>query len=688
MPRLLRSILAIGLALAAMTAPAWADKRVALVIGNSTYRHVPSLRNAGNDAKLIAKTLGDLGFRLIGGGAQVDLDEPGFRTAVRDFGAEIQGADVALFYYAGHGVQVRGHNFLVPVGANPAREADVDFQMLDTNVVLRQMEGSGARLNLVILDACRNNPFGGRGLRTASSGLAQMQAPEGTLISFATQPGNVALDGGSDNSPFTTALAATIRRPGLDIFRIFNEVGLAVASATGGAQQPWVSLSPIKGDFYFAGRTVEAEKQDRGELAALRDELAALKKALGASKEQSTGGEPVVEELAALKKSLGASKEQSAGGEPVVEELAALRELQAARAALKEAQSAYDSRRRLMKTGIISQSMLDEAEAAVKAAQGRIAMAEARHASLAAPPQAPKPPPRDAEQKVAVGIFPQPQKTGPAPALKPGDEFQDCEVCPKMVVVPAGGFTMGSPENEAARHENEDPQHQVTIAKPFAVGKFEVTRDEFQAFVADSGHDAGSKCWTSEGGKTQERAGRGWRNPGFAQTGDHPVTCVNWHDATAYVSWLARKSGQSYRLLSEAEWEYAARAGTTTPFAVGRTITADQANFNGAFTYNGSRKSRNRGRTVPVGSFAANAFGLHDMHGNVREWTQDCWNANYTGAPSDGSAWTTGACDRHLVRGGSWYVTARDVRSASRFYLAAERRGGIFGFRVARPLAP
>jgi hypothetical protein len=171
---------------------------------------------------------------------------------VQSFGSALSGADVALFYYAGHGVQVRGTNYLVPVGANPVREADVDFQMLDANLVLRQMESAGTRLNIVILDACRNNPFGGRGLRSTERGLARMEAPQGTLISFATQPGNVALDGDGVNSPYSSALAQAIRRPGLDIFRTFNQVGVAVSNATNGAQQPWMSLSPIKGDFYFA----------------------------------------------------------------------------------------------------------------------------------------------------------------------------------------------------------------------------------------------------------------------------------------------------------------------------------------------------------------------------------------------------------------------------------------------------
>ena len=162
----------------------------------------------------MAETLSALGFTLIGSRAQLDLDKPAMDLAVQTFGRQVQGADVALFYYAGHGVQVSGSNYLVPVTANPTREADVDFQMVDVNLVLRQMQGSGTRLNMVILDACRNNPFGARGLRASDGGLAQMRAPEGTLISYATQPGNVALDGADGHSPYTRALASTIKQAG------------------------------------------------------------------------------------------------------------------------------------------------------------------------------------------------------------------------------------------------------------------------------------------------------------------------------------------------------------------------------------------------------------------------------------------------------------------------------------------
>jgi uncharacterized caspase-like protein len=241
-----------------LATPARADKRIALVVGNSAYKNVTPLDNPRNDARLLADTLRALGFSVVGGGAQLDLDKTQFDQAIQSFSDQIQGADVGLFYYAGHGVQVRGANYLVPVTANPTRESDVDFQLVDTALVLRQMEGAGTKLNIVILDACRNNPFGGRGLRATDGGLAQMRAPEGTLISYATQPGSVARDGSNGNSPYTKALAEAIRKPGQDIFQTFNTVGLAVKQATAGSQQPWVSSSPIAGNFYFAGQSAGA----------------------------------------------------------------------------------------------------------------------------------------------------------------------------------------------------------------------------------------------------------------------------------------------------------------------------------------------------------------------------------------------------------------------------------------------
>ncbi|CAO3433645.1 caspase family protein [Azospirillum doebereinerae] len=231
------------------------ERRVALVLGNSAYQHAPRLPNPVNDARAIAESLRSAGFELIGGGAQLDLDKAGTERAIRSFGGKLAGADVGLFYYAGHGLQMRGTNFLLPTSANLTKEADVRYELIDIEMVLEEMTLAESRLNIVILDACRNNPFGGRGFRAVSPGLAQMQAPAGTIIAYATQPGAVAADGNGDNSPYTEALSKALLVPGETVFDIFNDVGIAVKRNTGGVQQPWVAASPIEGRFYFLGPT-------------------------------------------------------------------------------------------------------------------------------------------------------------------------------------------------------------------------------------------------------------------------------------------------------------------------------------------------------------------------------------------------------------------------------------------------
>jgi len=288
-------------------------------------------------------------------------------------------------------------------------------------------------------------------------------------------------------------------------------------------------------------------------------------------------------------------------------------------------------------------------------------------------------------------------------ALKPKDSFRECANCPELVVVPAANFTMDSPESEKDRRNDEGPQHRVTIGKPFAVGKFHVTVDQFAAFVAETGYDAGSKCRTFEDGKVEERSGRLWRNPGFAQSGSHPAVCLSLNDAKAYMDWLARKTGKTYRLLTEAEWEYAARA-RIEPAAYSRYSFGDDENdlcrygngadqtakstVPGASNWTIAPCNDGYAYTSPVGSFAANAFGLYDMQGNARQWTEDCYHDNYAGAPSDGSAWTTGDCSRRILRGGSWFVNPGDLRAASRVSGTDGFRSRNDGLRVGRTLTP
>jgi formylglycine-generating enzyme required for sulfatase activity len=250
-------------------------------------------------------------------------------------------------------------------------------------------------------------------------------------------------------------------------------------------------------------------------------------------------------------------------------------------------------------------------------------------------------------------------------ALKAKDVFRECKDCPEMVVVPAGSFTMGSPAGEKERLDNEGPQHVVTIGRPFAVGKFHVTRDQFAAFVNETGYAASTTCYKY--GTGIQRNGS-WRDPGFSQEGSHPVVCVSWNDAKSYVDWITKKTGKQYRLLTEAEFEYAARAGTTTPFWWGSSITPAQADYDGDSVYaGGGSKGEYRRGTAPDGSFDANPWGLYNVHGNALQWMEDCWHENYNGAPADGSAWTAGDCSsRRVVRGGSWYDGPRYLRAAAR----------------------
>lgn len=276
--------------------------------------------------------------------------------------------------------------------------------------------------------------------------------------------------------------------------------------------------------------------------------------------------------------------------------------------------------------------------------------------------------------------------------FKPGNGkrqwFKDCHGGPEMVVVPAGEFTMGSPETEPERGASEGPAHTVAIARPFAVGRFAITRGQFAAFVEATGHKAEGGAYIWAASRWRFDANACWRNPGFAQDDDHPVVCINWNDAKAYAAWLSQRTGQTYDLMSEAEWEYVARAGTSTTFWWGTTISPEMANYDGnhAFKGGGATGEWRRG-TVAVGSFEANPWGLYQVLGNCWEWTQDCWNNNYGGAPGDGSAWATGNCTVRVVRGGSWFAVPQGLRCATRYSYITAGRYSLQGFRLRRSLA-
>ena len=241
---------------------------------------------------------------------------------------------------------------------------------------------------------------------------------------------------------------------------------------------------------------------------------------------------------------------------------------------------------------------------------------------------------------------------------RPGRRFRDCAVCPQMVVLPVGDFIMGSSRDEKGRDGDEGPRHRVTISAPFAVGMYEVTFEEWEACMLD-------------GGCGRDPADEGWGR------GSHPVIHMSWVDTQEYVGWLRRRTGKLYRLLSEAEWEYAARAGTRTRYSFGDKISKKQARY-------GAKK------TVPAGSYAPNGFGLYDMHGNMWEWVEDCWNDSYAGAPNRGQAWFSGNCSLRVLRGGSWASDSGNLRSADRYKGLTDSRieSGRRGFRVARTLTP
>ena len=236
-----------------------------------------------------------------------------------------------------------------------------------------------------------------------------------------------------------------------------------------------------------------------------------------------------------------------------------------------------------------------------------------------------------------------------------------------MVLIPGGSFLMGSPEDELERSDDEGPQHQVSVAK-FLMGRYPVTQAQWRAVAALPKAEKGLNP-----------------NPSSFKGDDLPVERVSWVEAVEFCDRLAKHTGRFYRLPSEAEWEYACRAGATTPFNFGNTITAEVANYNGDYTYGNRPKGENRGKTTPVGQLNnANAYGLCDMHGNVFEWCQDHWHDNYEGAPTDGSAWMEGGnANRQVRRGGSWIYSPRYCRSASRYDATPDYRSYYVGFRVS-----
>ena len=588
-------------AIAVVVAACAGAERIAFVVGNGAYQDAP-LANARNDAEDMAALLEGLGFSV---SLAVDVNFNTFVARLTAFHRRTPGAQAALFYYAGHGVQVDSNNYLLPVDTTLDHETEL-AQTMELDLVLRGMRGSA---NLVFLDACRNNPFaprlaGSMGTRSVAvgRGLAPVERAQthGTFIAFATAEGEVAEDGEGRNSPFTAALKRHLPTYGVTIDSVMNRVRAELATRD---QEPWARTS-LKADFYFLP---PEEGPSRPEPV--------LRPNVNAPFTVETEPRDAVVQLVGYPVPYRAGMRLPAGEYRV--EASAV---------------GYETRRTTLRHGSLPSTH-------------RVVL-------------------RKATRKVEVG-----------------ERFRDRTSGgegPLMVVVPAGSFMMGSQLPENGRGDNEGPVHRVRFQAPFAVGVYEVTFAEW-----DACEEAGG-C----GGYVPEDEGWG--------RGTRPVVYVGWNDARSYAAWLSRETGQTYRLLSESEWEYAARGGTLTSRYWGEDESSQCRHANGFDASAKDRYSRftaascrdGHVHTAPVGSFAANGWGLHDMLGNVWELTEDCYNDSYAGAPSDGDAWKYGDCERRVLRGGSWNIHSSYLRAADRNWSGIGDRNHSSGFRVARTLIP
>jgi formylglycine-generating enzyme required for sulfatase activity len=698
-------------AVRAADAPLQLERRVALVIGNANYRRSGiSLSNPRNDAQDISAVLATVGFEVV---TAIDTSKRDMDFALQRFARLATNADAALFFYAGHAMQFQGRNFLMPIDAELEDEISVRYQMVGLEEVRAALDQASG-IKIMILDACRNNPLASRLNQTitasrsapATRGLARIDKTEGMVVAYATAPDDVAQDGQGRNSPFTAALLKRLQEPGLEIGTMFRRVASDVNTQTAGRQRPETYISLLS-DYYLnqSDSTAWDRIKDQDDVAALRDFVSKYPSSPRASFARSRL--EVLERFAREREDLARrarEDEQRKGAEAeaqrLAREAAARREerlraeqLAAQRRMEEEQKRQEEARRQELAEQKRQEAVHEQEEEKKRIAALRLLEEQERNEALR-------------QQRRTDPLSSQQAPRPPAPVTdlskpKPWEVFRDCPRCPELVVVSAGEFVMGSSKEDIDNGlgaTNEAPQHMVFIKHPVAVGRFEVTRDEFETFVRASGYKIGDRCYTLEGSTPRERADRSFRNPGYVQTGVHPAVCVNWRDAKAYIEWLSQSTGKTYRLLSEAEWEYVARAGSLLPYGFGTDATEVCKFGNGAdqsaklamlptdYAYMNCRD--NYPYTAPVGSFKANAMGLFDLLGNVWEWTEDCFYDDYLAAPSDGSARAGGGCQARAVRGGSWFSTGTSLRPAVRAKATDNARYDDVGFRVARVLAP
>ena len=623
------------------------EARVALIIGNSDYKAAP-LDNPANDASDLASALEKQGFTVL---VRENVGERGLKEAVDIFSKHLKKGGIGLFFFAGHGIQLKDQNFLLPVDVGFDNESDIAFKSISAEYVLSRMAEAGNRINVVILDACRNNPLQ-LARKTINKGLGVMnvgRAEKGTFIAYATSPGSTAADGTGRNGLYTKHLLRALETRDTDIDKVFGRVRTGVVQDTNGEQVPWTSSSVI-GSFYFDPAEDLAALQRPNVSVAATHEAAAEAVALPF--------DPVQER---------AYWERIKDSKNAADFIAYLEKFSGA-------QRAAYARWMVQKYG----GVVPPAAAARRATPALVAKPE-QLALAAQSPVLPTPP-----LAVASGAIP-----------SPGTLIQDCPECPDLVAVAAGEFTMGSGPKEKMRELDEEPAHRVRVAAPFAVGKFEVTRGQYAAFVKDTGREHKPGCHSTRGGVFHKNPKATWQNPGFEQKDNEPVVCVSWEDTQAYVAWLSKKAVKQYRLLNEAEWEYVARAGSTGSRYWAETDNAAVCRY--ASVADTSLKSVTPGAqmfpcsdgfalTSPVGRFPANSFGVHDMLGNAWEWVEDCWNEGYAGAPDVAKPRLSGSCTERVFRGGAWNSNPATVRAAYRDRDSREERHDNVGFRVARSL--
>jgi formylglycine-generating enzyme required for sulfatase activity len=662
MVRLWSAIMAVAAVLAFAPAAAAQGQRIALVITNQNYTQAGArLTNTHRDGDLIKAALEQVGFRVT-----VVRDTPNegaLLAAIAEHVARLSAAGpdaVGFLYYSGHGAADRpnGENYLIPTSAPLTHVNQLPLLGVKLEKITEALAKAG-RMSFVVFDACRNVPLQ-RDDKSPFKGFAPVREQSGLLVAFATEPGNVAVD----QSLYARALSEEMVRPGQEAGAVFRRVRLKVREDTKRQQSPEY-LDKRDHDFQFAApQPAEPQGSGAAEVVRLCREISGITSpATLAALERQHKGTPVADCISARMGELRA--EEAANKQAAAKADEQARADAAKRKADEDAKARADAERQ--RVALLAKQEEDRRRAEAAAAEKRRADEEAAARAKAE---------TDARVRAEAA------RREPALSVVPGSgqSFRDrladgseCAFCPEMVVVPAGSFMMGSPESEAERRSAEGPQRRVTIAKPFAVGKFEVTFAEWDACVAGRG------CQSN-----RSPSDEGWGKD------RRPVINVSWNDAKNYVAWLSRTTGKTYRLLSEAEWEYAARAGTTTPFSFGATISTDQANYDGNYTYGSGRKGVNREKTVEAGSLnTPNAWGLHDMHGNVWEWVEDCWHNNHSGAPTDGSAWTTACAEvSRVLRGGSWGGNPQYLRSAFRVRNQPDLRIYFIGFRLARTLNP